>query len=44
MRNSALFLDNVAPPKKLGTSQQDVQKTNYFQDVTDDDTKRLNVK
>jgi len=38
------FLINVAPTKQLGKSHKDLMKTKYFQNFTDDEKKRLNVK
>ena len=38
------FLINVAPTKQLGKSHKDLQKTKYFQNYTDDDKRKMNVK
>ena len=38
------FLINVAPTKQLDKSHKDLMKTKYFQNFTDDEKKRLNVK
>jgi hypothetical protein len=37
-------LINVAPTKQLGKSHKDLQKTKYFQNFTDEERKKLNVK
>ena len=42
--NAPYFIINVAPTKQLGKSHKDLQKTKYFQNFTDDEKKRLNVK
>ena len=38
------FLINVAPTKQLGKSHKDLLKTSYFDNFTDEERKRLNVK
>ena len=38
------FLINVAPTQQLGKSHKDLLKTNYFDNFTDEERKRLNVK
>ena len=38
------FLINVAPTKQLGKSHKDLLKTTYFDNFSDDERKRLNVK
>jgi hypothetical protein len=38
------FLINVAPTKQLGKSHKDLTKTKYFQNFTDEERKKLNVK
>ena len=38
------FLINVAPTKQLGKSHKDLLKTSYFDNFSDDERKRLNVK
>lgn len=42
--NAPYFLINVAPTKQLGKSHKDLQKTKYFQNYTDDDKRKMNVK
>ena len=44
-RSSApYFLINVAPTKQLGKSHKDLLKTSYFDNFTDEERNRLNVK
>ena len=38
------FLINVAPTKQLGKSHKDLLKTTYFDNFSDDERNRLNVK
>ena len=38
------FLINVAPTQQLGKSHKDLLKTSYFDNFTDEERKRLNVK
>jgi len=38
------FLINVAPTQQLGKSHKDLIKTKYFDNFSDDERKRLNVK
>ena len=38
------FLINVAPTKQLGKSHKDLLKTSYFDNFTDEERNRLNVK
>ena len=38
------FLINVAPTKQLGKSHKDLLKTSYFDNFSDDERNRLNVK
>ena len=38
------FLINVAPTQQLGKSHKDLLKTNYFDNFTDEERGRLNVK
>ena len=38
------FLINVAPTKQLGKSHKDLQKTKYFDNFSDEERKKLNVK
>jgi hypothetical protein len=42
--NAPYFLINVAPTKQLGKSHKDLIKTKYFQNFTDEERKKLNVK
>ena len=42
--NAPYFLINVAPTKQLGKSHKDLLKTSYFDNFTDEERKRLNVK
>ncbi len=42
--NAPYFMINVAPTEQLGKSHKDLMKTKYFQNFTDEEKKRLNVK
>ena len=42
--NAPYFLINVAPTKQLGKSHKDLLKTSYFDNFTDEERGRLNVK
>jgi len=42
--NAPYFLINVAPTKQLGKSHKDLLKTSYFDNFTDEERNRLNVK
>jgi len=42
--NAPYFLINVAPTKQLGKSHKDLQKTKYFDNFSDEERKKLNVK
>ncbi len=42
--NAPYFLINVAPTKQLGKSHKDLQKTKYFDNYSDKDKRKMNVK
>jgi len=42
--NAPYFLINVAPTKQLGKSHKDLLKTSYFDNFSDEERKKLNVK
>ena len=42
--NAPYFLINVAPTKQLGKAHKDLQKTKYFDNYSDDDKRKMNVK
>jgi hypothetical protein len=42
--NAPYFLINVAPTKQLGKSHKDLQKTKYFDNFSEQERKKLNVK
>ena len=42
--NAPYFLINVAPTKQLGKAHKDLQKTKYFDNYSNDDKRKMNVK
>ena len=38
------FMINITPTKQIGRAHKDLSKTKYFQNYTDDDKRRMNVK
>jgi len=42
--NAPYFMINIAPTKQLGKAHKDLQKTKYFDNFSDEERNRLNVK
>ena len=42
--NAPYFLINIAPTKQLGKAHKQLQKTKYFDNYSDDDKRKMNVK
>ena len=42
--NAPYFMINVNPSEQLGRAHKSLQKTKYFQNYTDDDKRKMNVK
>ena len=41
---SPYFLINITPTEQIGRAHKDLSKTKYFQNYTDEDKKKMNVK
>jgi len=42
--NAPYFLINIAPTKQLGKAHKQLQKTKYFDNYSNDDKRKMNVK